>query len=470
MNRLLRSALLVLSCLAAGAPAAARAQIPEFDLERLRLDPAGVGSLVQGTGTLAPAGTYRLSYVIHGEGRPLAYREDGLLLGNGFGGTSDRVEDYISDRIGIHVLASWTAASWLELHGELPIMGWQIGDDLSAVGVPNPKKSALGAPWLGFRVPVFRDGPLGFDMAIAVDASGPLGTKNSVVRPEGFVARPRLELGRRFGGLQFGLEGGFLWRQKPVDMGPVELQHEVTGGMVFATTGRVRVELDLRAGMNFDELGAYGESLVGVRFPVAAFDAFLMGGPGFGDAPGTPRYRALFGLSWPSAVTSEPRVRDPYPATRPAPALPPPSKTGPSRTSPSPVPAPVPLPPPPKSGKARLEAGRIALNEKIQFEPRSAKIAEGSFTLLDEVVSILEANPGVEIVIEGHTDSQGAPGKNRELSYNRAEAVKRYLVRRGVAATRVDTRGYGESRPIASNDYESGREQNRRVEIRVKRK
>jgi outer membrane protein OmpA-like peptidoglycan-associated protein len=470
MNRLSRSALLVLSCLAAGAPAATRAQIPEFDLERLRLDPAAVGSLVQGTGTLAPAGTLRLSYVIAGEGRPLAYREDGLLLGNGFGGTTDRVEDYISDRIGIHVLASWTVASWLELHGELPVMGWQIGDDLSAVGVPNPKKTALAAPWLGFRVPVFRDGPLGLDMAFALDASGPVGTKNSVVRPEGFVARPRLELGRRFGGLQWGLEAGFLWRQKPVDMGPVELQHELTGGMVFATTGRTRVELDLRAGMNFDELGAYGESLLGVRFRVAAFDAFLMGGPGFGDAPGTPRYRALFGLAWPSGDTSEPRAKEPYPATRPVPP-PPRSTTTPSRPADrSPVPAPVPLPPPPKSGKAKLEAGRIALNEKIQFEPRSAKIDERSFSLLDEVVTILDASRTVEIVIEGHTDSQGAPGKNRELSYNRAEAVKRYLVRRGIAATRIDTRGYGESRPIASNDYESGREQNRRVEIRVKRK
>ncbi|MFO0584950.1 MAG: OmpA family protein [Anaeromyxobacter sp.] len=475
MNRLPR--VLLLAALLAGVPAAARAQIPMFDLERLRLDPAAVGALTQGTGALAPAGAFRLSYVIMGEGRPLAYRADGLLLGNGFGGTTDRIEDYISDRIGVHLLAAWTPTSWLELHGELPVMGWQIGDDLSAVGVPNPKRTALAAPWVGFKIPLMRGG---LDVALGADVSGPLGAKNSVVRPDGIVARPHLEVGTKLGGLVVGLDAGFLYRQKAVDMGPVTLQHEVTGGLVFATSGRVRGELALRGGMNFDKLGSYGEALAGVRFRVAAFDAFVMGGPGIGDAPGTPRYRALLGLAWPTG-DSEPARPAAAPAPyRPAPAVPPPARATtppPPRAAPAPsqVPAPAPVPPPPaprpapKAG-ARLETGRIALEEKIQFEPKSARISEKSFGLLDQVVTILEENPTIDIVIEGHTDSQGAPGKNRLLSANRADAVKRYLVRRGIAAKRIDTRGYGESRPIASNDYESGREQNRRVEIRVKRR
>ncbi|MFT3913697.1 MAG: OmpA family protein [Anaeromyxobacteraceae bacterium] len=341
--------------------------------------------------------------------------------------------------------------------------------------MPNPKRTALAAPWVGFKIPLMR-GDL--DVAVGADVSGPLGAKNSVVRPDGIVARPHLEVGTRLAGLVVGLDAGFLYRQKAVDMGPVTLQHEVTGGLVFATTGRVRGELALRGGMNFDKLGSYGEALAGVRFRVAAFDAFVMGGPGIGDAPGTPRYRALLGLAWPTGDV-EPARATPA-AVRPSPALPPPPRatTPPARTTPAPsqVPAPAPVPPPPaprpaapKAG-ARLETGRIALEEKIQFEPRSARISERSFALLDQVVTILEENPTIDIVIEGHTDSQGAPGKNRLLSSNRADAVKRYLVRRGIAGTRIDTRGYGESRPIASNDYESGREQNRRVEIRVKRR
>jgi outer membrane protein OmpA-like peptidoglycan-associated protein len=465
----------LLLALLAAAPAAARAQIPKFDLERLRLDPAATGSLVQGVGELSPPGTWRLSYVIHGEGRPLAYREDGLLLGNGFGGSTDRVEDYVSDRIGLHLLASWTAARWLEIHAEIPVVGWQIGDDLTAVGVPNPKRTALAAPWLGVRVPVFsRSGPTGLSAAVAVDGSGPLGTKNSVAAPDGFAIRPRLEVGQRFQGFVIGLEGGVIYRSAKVDVGPSQLQHEAVGGLVIATTGRTRGELALRGAMNLDKVGASAEALVGIRFRMAAFDAFVMGGPGFGDAPGTPRYRAMFGLGWPAREADGQRAPTPFPSrASPAPPQPqPPPRPGATRPPDdrAPTPAPAPLPPPPRAApRARLESGRIALSEKIEFETGSARIDERSFSLLDEVVSILEANPGVSIVVEGHTDSLGAAGKNRALSYARADAVKKFLVRRGIAARRIDARGYGEARPVASNATAAGRDANRRVEIRVKR-
>jgi outer membrane protein OmpA-like peptidoglycan-associated protein len=455
--------------LLAAAPAAAIAQIPKFDLERLRLDPAATASLVQGVGELAPPGTWRLSYVIHGEGRPLAYREDGLLLGNGFGGSTDRVEDYVSDRAGIHVLLSWTAASWVEVHAEVPVVGWQIGDDLTAVGVPNPQRTALAAPWLGVRVPLLqRSGPTGLSLAVAVDGTGPIGTKNSVAAPDGFVARPRLEIGQRFEGVVIGLEAGAVYRATKVNVGPVELGHEVVGGLVIATTGRTRGELAVRAGMNFDDLGTSTEALLGIRFRMAAFDAFVMGGPGFGDAPGTPRYRAMFGLGWPAQDVRGARGAAPLRTTA---APQPPARQGASPSAPAPAPVPVPLPPPPRvPSRARLESDRIALTEKIEFEAGSARIDQQSFGILGEVAAILEANPRVSVVVEGHTDSAGPPGKNRELSYDRAESVKRFLVQRGVEARRIDTRGYGETRPVTSNATAAGREANRRVEIRVKQR
>jgi outer membrane protein OmpA-like peptidoglycan-associated protein len=241
------------------------------------------------------------------------------------------------------------------------------------------------------------------------------------------------------------------------------------GGLVLASTGaKVRGELALRGSMNFDDLGAHAEALLGLRFRLAAFDAFVMGGPGFGDSPGTPRFRALLGIGWPAQAAGA-KATSAQPASKPAP--PPPSRTSPAQQRPAttPVPAPVPLPPPPAAPRAKLEASRIALSEKIMFETGSARIAERSFGLLDEVVTILEANPGVAIVVEGHTDSRGAPGKNRELSANRAESVKKFLVRRGIDPSRIDTRGYGETKPIRSNDTEGGREANRRVELRVKK-
>ena len=72
--------------------------------------------------------------------------------------------------------------------------------------------------------------------------------------------------------------------------------------------------------------------------------------------------------------------------------------------------------------------------------------------------------------VAGHTDSVGNADYNEELSRQRAESVRQYLLDRGVAADRVSARGYGELDPIASNETESGRAMNRRVEFRVTEK
>jgi len=459
---------LLIAALAA-APAVAVAQAPQFDVERFRLDPSATGSLAQGVGELPEKGSWRFSYVIQEEARPLSYRSDGLLLGNGFGGSTDRVADYLSDRATLHLLASWTPARWLELHAEMPVIGWQSGDSLSAVGYPDPKRTAIAAPWLGFRVPIFRrSGPTGLSMALALDGSGPiLATPDSLAGPDGVVLRPRAELGLRFESFVIGLEGGGIYRSTKVDVGPAELGHEVIGGLSIATTGMVRGELDVRGGYNLDNLGTYGEALVGIRFPLSVFESFLLGGPGFGDAPGTPRFRVLFGLAWPRPASMGVATF----SSKPQPP-PPPAKTGATApgAKPAPSPAPVPLPPPPGPSRAKLEGNRIALSEKIMFETGSARIAERSFALLDDVVAVLEANPTVDVVIEGHTDSHGSASKNRELSTERAEAVRKFLVRRGIEARRLEAHGYGETRPIASNSTEEGREANRRVEIRVKKR
>jgi len=73
----------------------------------------------------------------------------------------------------------------------------------------------------------------------------------------------------------------------------------------------------------------------------------------------------------------------------------------------------------------------------------------------------------VRIAVEGHTDNVGTDLYNEKLSVRRAEAVFRYLVNHGIAPERMEVIGYGESRPVTENDSESGRAQNRRVELRV---
>jgi outer membrane protein OmpA-like peptidoglycan-associated protein len=102
----------------------------------------------------------------------------------------------------------------------------------------------------------------------------------------------------------------------------------------------------------------------------------------------------------------------------------------------------------------------------VNFETNSAEITPGSTVILDEVASILKADPAVRVEIQGHTDSRASAEYNQSLSDRRANSVMNYLVSRGVGASQLTARGYGESMPIADNNTEVGMLQNRRVELK----
>jgi OOP family OmpA-OmpF porin len=105
--------------------------------------------------------------------------------------------------------------------------------------------------------------------------------------------------------------------------------------------------------------------------------------------------------------------------------------------------------------------------EGVNFAFDSAAISPDSERILDEAVRALNANPGVRVRIEGHTDSTGSEAYNQGLSERRARAVREYLEAKGIDPSRLSTAGYGESRPVASNDTREGRTKNRRVEFIV---
>ena len=107
----------------------------------------------------------------------------------------------------------------------------------------------------------------------------------------------------------------------------------------------------------------------------------------------------------------------------------------------------------------------IELKQTIFFDTGRATIKRVSFPLLDEVARALADRPKVKVRIEGHTDSQGKDPYNLRLSRSRAAAVREYLMGRGIAADRMVSEGYGETRPIADNRTAAGRAQNRRVEF-----
>jgi OOP family OmpA-OmpF porin len=111
----------------------------------------------------------------------------------------------------------------------------------------------------------------------------------------------------------------------------------------------------------------------------------------------------------------------------------------------------------PCAGVARLHG--------VEFDFDRDEINEASRPLLDVSVQQLGECPEIRIVIGGHTDSAGTEAYNAKLSHRRAEATKRYFVEAGIDPGRLETEGFGESEPIASNESDAGRARNRRVEL-----
>lgn len=131
----------------------------------------------------------------------------------------------------------------------------------------------------------------------------------------------------------------------------------------------------------------------------------------------------------------------------------------------APPPAPMvqaaPPPPPPPAKK------KIVLRS-VHFDFDKATLRADATPILDEAIQVLKEEGSIDIVVEGHTDSVGTDQYNLGLSHRRADTVRRYLVEHGVKPSRITSEGFGESKPVASNDTADGRAQNRRVELHVR--
>jgi OmpA-OmpF porin, OOP family len=160
----------------------------------------------------------------------------------------------------------------------------------------------------------------------------------------------------------------------------------------------------------------------------------------------------------------------PAPAPEPAPApvaapAPAPVVEPVAVVAPAPVAAPEPAPQPREQWKTILTQKPVLI-EGANFETRSAKLLKPSEAKLNEVVTAAKEHSEIKLEVSGHTDSRGKTAYNQKLSEQRAASVKEYLVTHGVAADRISTIGYGETKPIADNKTDEGRATNRRVEIR----
>lgn len=114
-----------------------------------------------------------------------------------------------------------------------------------------------------------------------------------------------------------------------------------------------------------------------------------------------------------------------------------------------------------------IEVGSKVILNNIFFDTNKFDLKPESLAELQKLVDFLSLNPSLKIEISGHTDNHGNDQLNQTLSENRAKAVYQYLIQNGIDASRLQYKGYGKTQPIASNDTEEGRSQNRRTEFKI---
>lgn len=120
-----------------------------------------------------------------------------------------------------------------------------------------------------------------------------------------------------------------------------------------------------------------------------------------------------------------------------------------------------------KEAEITRTAGKVMRLENLIFNVGTSKIEPSSYLELDKVLKMLEDNPNMVIQLEGHTDVVGSPSLNMKLSQDRVEAVRNYLVGKGVNKTRIRTKAFGGTQPISRENTEEAHKLNRRVELRI---
>jgi OOP family OmpA-OmpF porin len=489
-----RSIAAVLAALVAGSAAAqAVTPTPRLEVERLQLDPSARGSLVVGTGEVALRGSFRAAAAGQREHLPLVLVGPSDYLGRR---SDSAATEVIGDRDTLHLVVDYVVLPRVELYGRVNFIVSQGTEGLTA------GSTGFGMPSFGVRLGALQQSAgAPVNVAVAAEFLPPWGDAGLFAKPADPGGLFRVEVGRDLGRAVIGVEGSYLLRDKEL-IGVREMGSEIRWGAVVAGKGMLAPELSYRGayGVDGDKGPGSGELLAGLRLRAGPVEVFGLGGPGFFNRVGTPQWRALAGLAFRFDRTPPPPPSDPCApgqthTPEQCPDLDDDSDGVLNKDDACPTVAGIPelkgCPAKDTDGdrvpdhldKCPTEPGladnqgcprvvvkpkMVELREKVQFDTGKATLKPESNPLLDEIANVLKAHPEVTgVVIEGHTDSSGSASFNERLSQERADSVMKALVDRGVEKTRLSAKGFGPSRPIASNDTPEGRDANRRVEVSI---
>ncbi|NNC17481.1 flagellar motor protein MotB [Corallococcus exiguus] len=272
-----------------------KSPLPMFDLQRLRLDPAALGSLVVGTGRTLEAGQLRVALNYHYEQLPLHFQTR-WEPGEGTG--------LVENKMTAHLTVGFGVLSWLEVGGELPLVLTQGGKPTLEYYGPN--SGGIATPWLTARAAVLRQtkgAPI--NLSVGFTAGLPVGSRAAQAH-EDYAWQPRLQLGYVGEGFQVGGEAGIFLRKRQ-DLGPVSYDPKDIAGnelrlgaTVTSLHGELtRGEVSVLTGipLNGGRVGA--ELLIAIRrHALSSLDLYVMGGPGVGAGFDTPTFRFVAGVSW----------------------------------------------------------------------------------------------------------------------------------------------------------------------------
>lgn len=511
-------ALMVVASLLVAAPAAAQewAGASDYGVERLRLS-------WDREGVLTAESAWVPEHLSWDLGLWVGYADDPLIVYDTT--TGDRVGSIVGSRAGAALQGSVALLGWMEVGLELPLVLSQDGSD-TVGGEMGPALSGggFGDARLGVKVRVLQASKAGVDVAVVPSFTFPTGGGEDYLGDGGLTFTPEVAVSRGFGDARVAANVGYRLREGTgasllrVDD---EVFVDVGGGYRIgkADVGAV-ISASLSAVEPSDSANASAIELMGmggydVWGPVQAFAG---AGVGVESAYGVPDWRVFVGARYtmrkekkaipPEIIASVEPVKDPEPIKEPEPEPvkepEPPVDNDPDKdTVMNPddkcpdVAGPVEnlgCPDQDRDGDTvvdrldncpdeagdpaeqgcvkkqlvQIQTGSLVILDVIYFKKGSDVIERKSHKLLKNLAQVINSHPNItKIRIEGHTSEEGSSERNQELSQKRAESVKAFLVKEGVAEDRLEPVGFGETVPVADNKTHAGRVKNRRVEFKI---